>query len=130
MIGNLQRYANKHHYENAMYADTEDNMHLTDEERRAMDIDELKKLNYQAKWKEYLQTNKLQGWNSGNTQHLDFDTLELEYGDYTLPKIKEIGIYESDQKVQGLKVLYKSGITFERRGASLEDCTYKSFRLN
>ena len=46
MIGNLQRYANKHHYENAMYADTEDNMHLTDEERRAMDIDELKKLNY------------------------------------------------------------------------------------
>ena len=74
--------------------------------------------------------------NSGNTQHLDVESLKLY--DYNLPEIEVIGIYESNQKVQGLYVRYKSFISFEKeielefqsRGASLEDCTYKSFKLN
>ena len=79
-----------------MYADTVDNMFLTDEERRAMDINELKKINNQASWKLYLQSYDFHGWNSGNTKHLDIETLTKESDDYELPQIEEIGIYESN----------------------------------
>ena len=95
-----------------MYVDTEDNMHLTDKERRAMDINELKKLNHQASWTSYLQSYHLHGLNFGNTQHLDVESLKLY--DYNLPEIEVIGIYESNQKVQGLYVRYKSFISFEK----------------